>query len=343
MAPDPEVSVIVPTRDRWHILSRCALPAARLQEGISLELIVVDDGSTDQTPAGLAALDDDRVRILRNERSLGVSAARNLGIDAARGEWLAFLDDDDVWAPRKLREQVDRAHELGTGWVLSGAVTIDRERRPRAYKSVPETDDLHDLLRKGNVVPGGCSNVIVRADLVRRVGGFDHELSMLADWDLWLRLARTGTGARCEALHVGYLEHEGNMARRHPRAIERESKHVAEKYRGDPDTAIDRLAAVRWVAWIDFWSGHRARAGRLLLRAGLEERSARDVARGLRFVVWAVAPERLSRLLWRLRHRGRARPEPAEHGFSRPQWLDAYASITPLPAAASDATASSRA
>ena len=95
----PEVSVVVPTRDRWELLSTCALPSATCQEGVAIEVIVVDDGSSDGTAAGLAALDDPRVLTVRHDRPRGVSAARNSGIRAARGTWLAFLDDDDLWAP----------------------------------------------------------------------------------------------------------------------------------------------------------------------------------------------------------------------------------------------------
>lgn len=325
MAPAPDVSVIIPTRNRWHILSRWALPAALMQEDVSIEVIVVDDGSSDGTQAGLARSRDRAVRVLRSDVSRGVSAARNRGIEVARGEWLAFLDDDDIWAPRKLCTQIDRARREGAGFAFSAAVTVDRARRPLAYTGVPDTDELGSLFFHTNVVPGGCSNVVAHAALVRRLGGFDEQLSMLADWDLWLRLALETRAARCPDVHVGYLKHEGNMAVRTPGQVFRESTYFAQKHERSAAGryAVDLLAPVRWVAWENFWTGHRARAGRMLLRAGIAERSWGDIGRGLRFLVWASAPERLSHRLWRLRH-ARDGARAPDTPPPQPDWLEMY-------------------
>ena len=104
---DPAVSVVIPTRDRWPLLAT-TLASALGQDGVALEVVVVDDGSATAAPV-VPPFDDPRVRIARNDRSLGVAGARNRGIEAARGEWIAFLDDDDVWAPAKLRRQLDAA------------------------------------------------------------------------------------------------------------------------------------------------------------------------------------------------------------------------------------------
>lgn len=300
----PEVSVIIPTRDRWETLSRSALPAALMQEDVSTEVVVVDDGSTDGTQAGLVSFDAAHVRVVRHDASRGVSAARNTGIELARGTWLAFLDDDDIWSPRKLRSQIDLGVREGTGFVFSSAVIVDRARRPIAYSPVPEDEDLVRLLLRRNVVPGGCSNLIAQAELVRRLGAFDEDLSMLADWDLWLRLAYESSGSRCGDIHVAYLQHEGNMALRTPQLVFRESEHFAAKHarpvRGRQP--FDRRAAIRWVGWENFWVGNRLRAALLLIRAGITARSWPDFRRGLQFLVWSGAPDAVSRAFWRLRH-----------------------------------------
>src|ERR671931_448444 len=109
MASAPEVTVVVPTHGRWDLLSTAALPASLGQEGVDLEVVVVDDGSTDATAEGLARIEDPRLRVVRHDRPHGVAQARNAGIAAARGEWVALLDDDDLWAPWKLRAQLDAA------------------------------------------------------------------------------------------------------------------------------------------------------------------------------------------------------------------------------------------
>src|SRR5436190_21061432 len=94
----PEVSVVIPTRDRWDLL-RTTLGGALGQRRVSHEVIVVDDGSADETPTRLAEVSDPRLRTVRLGRSMGAAAARNRGLAEARGDWVAFLDDDDVWAP----------------------------------------------------------------------------------------------------------------------------------------------------------------------------------------------------------------------------------------------------
>src|SRR4051812_836378 len=101
-----EVTVVIPTRNRWPAL-RQTLASALAQEDVDLELMVIDDGSSDETPRKLAALSDDRVHFARHLAPLGPARARNAGIDRATAPWIAFLDDDDRWSPRKLRAQLD--------------------------------------------------------------------------------------------------------------------------------------------------------------------------------------------------------------------------------------------
>ena len=324
----PDVTVIIPTRDRWDVFRASALRAALCQEGVSLEVVVVDDGSNDGTQASLATLQEDtRIRVLRNEMSRGVSAARNRGIQLAAARWVAFLDDDDLWDPQKLHVQITRAEDQGAGFVFSSAVTLGRRRRPVAYRFVPsDSGDLVRLLCTGNPVPAGASNVVVRRDLVQDVGGFDERLSMVADRDLWLRLALAAPAACCSEVHVGYVQHDENMAVRHPSDVFREARLLTRKYAAwdSLPSQVDGSASVRWIAWANFWAGNRGRAARIALRSGVRERLWTDLSLGLRFLVWASVPDRWARTAWRLRHgrdraaRASAEPPPA------PEWLTIY-------------------
>ena len=182
------------------------------QQGASLEAIVVDDGSTDDTAERITELADRRVRLVRHDAPLGVSAARNSGIDVARGRWIAFLDDDDLWAPTKLSAQLDAASDAGATWVYSGCVKIDTHQRIIGGAPPPTPQALTNTLRSLNPVPGGCSGVVVARTALSAVGVFDPELSNLADWDLWIRLGETGAPACVVAPLVAYRLHGGQAS-----------------------------------------------------------------------------------------------------------------------------------
>src|SRR5688500_7386568 len=118
-----DVTVVVPTRNRSALLS-LTLRSVLRQQDVNLEVIVVDEASTDDTTAMLATVADARVRVIRHETPLGVSSARNRGASEAHGEWLAFLDDDDLWAPDKLARQLQAAQAAGRDWAYTGSVNI---------------------------------------------------------------------------------------------------------------------------------------------------------------------------------------------------------------------------
>ncbi len=119
-----KVSVVIPTHNRTAWLELTVRSVLR-QHHADLEAIVVDDGSTDDTPELLSRMADPRVRVIRHDSSQGVAASRNHGAAEARGEWIGFVDDDDVWAPDKLARQLDAADATGRTWVYAGVVHVD--------------------------------------------------------------------------------------------------------------------------------------------------------------------------------------------------------------------------
>ena len=139
-----------------------------------------------------------------------MAAARNAGIAAARAPWVAFLDDDDVWSPRKLVAQLEAAARAGTSWVYSGAIAVAENGDVLYEYYFPEPAIVADQLRRSAVVPAGASNVVARTEVVRELGGFDEQLSMLADWDLWIRLSETDRPASLRDVHVAVLYHSGS-------------------------------------------------------------------------------------------------------------------------------------
>ena len=155
---------------------------------------------------------DPRVRLVRNDRPLGVRAPETPASRPPRGAWVAFLDDDDLWAPEKLLAQLREGARTGADFVYAAAVRVDDLLRPTSPLMAPEPTRLLDELIASNVVPAGQSNVIVRRELLERVGGFAPDLSMLADWDMWIRLASQGRAAACHEVLVAYVVHSGSMS-----------------------------------------------------------------------------------------------------------------------------------
>jgi glycosyltransferase involved in cell wall biosynthesis len=209
-----EIAVVIPTRDRWPLL-RVALGCALAQKGVDVRVLVVDDGSVDATPHELRAIDDARVRVLRHDRPKGVSTARNYGLAHVTLPWVTFLDDDDVWAPGHLAAMFDavRASRISPdrlGLVFSGSLQVDADWHVTHVLPPPQVKAVLGGMNRFNSV--GCpSRVVLRTEAVRSVSGFDDRLSIVADWDLWVRIAMEYEIVRCPELLVGYMLHARNM------------------------------------------------------------------------------------------------------------------------------------
>jgi glycosyltransferase involved in cell wall biosynthesis len=183
-----QLSVVIPTFNRRHLVCE-AVASVCAQRHAECEIVVVDDGSTDQTAAALESRFSNRLRLVRTDNR-GVAAARNLGVAASRGELLAFLDSDDLWLPDKLvtqlaffaahpEAQICQTEEI---WIRNGARV-----NPCAHHGKPSGDIFVPSLRRCLVSP---SAVMLRRRLFERSGGFDASLPACEDYDLWLRIAR---------------------------------------------------------------------------------------------------------------------------------------------------------
>jgi glycosyltransferase involved in cell wall biosynthesis len=294
----PDVTVVIPTRSRWELLSTAALPSALGQAEVDLEVVVVDDGSTDATEDGLAGVADPRLRVIRHARPRGVARARNAGVAAARGEWVAFLDDDDLWSPRKLRLQLDAASGSRASFVYGAAAAVAEDRSWLYSLEPADPDTLPSTLLSRNVLWGGCSNVMARTDLVRRLGVFDERLFQLADWDLWIRLAHAARPAACPDVVVGCIVHPRSMLLTSTDDVFREFRYIEAKHREKSEASgvrFDRRVFTRWVALGHRRAGRRFRAARVYLAGAVANRDPGNVSRALaavlgeRPVAWARA------------------------------------------------------
>jgi glycosyltransferase involved in cell wall biosynthesis len=258
--PIPHVSVVVPTRNRQALLLR-TLASVLAQEGVEVAVVVVDEASTDGTEDALASLAEPRISVVRHEAPRGVAAARNAGLEQVATDWVAFVDDDDVWAPDKLASQLEAlAARPECDWSCTGAVVVDGTLKIVGAEAVPAGTRLVERLLTYNAIPGGGSSVVVRTEAVRALGGFDPELRVVADWDLWIRLARHSPLAAVDRPLVAYLRHPGSMSRQ-LEEIRHELEHVAEKHAGARSELGLSFPWERWLLWAA--AMHR-RAGRRL-------------------------------------------------------------------------------
>lgn len=187
----PLVSAIVSTCDRAGLLSG-ALDSVLAQDGVGegfdLEVIVVDDASTDATSDVVACYPS--VRYVRLPERRGASAARNAGVAASRGRYIAFLDDDDLWLPGKLRLQVPAlAAHPEAGAVYSHVIARgDGPDSLRPTEANPHSGAVFLALLRGNVL-GGVLRFLIRRAALDVAGSFDETVPTGEDYDLWLRLA----------------------------------------------------------------------------------------------------------------------------------------------------------
>lgn len=183
----PEVSVIIPTYNRSQKVAR-AIQSVLDQSFRDLEIIVVDDGSTDDT---YQCLDRFRssIKYIRQLNNRGVSAARNRGIKSSFAPWIAFLDSDDYWLKDKLQVQMELVHRNpGTMACQTDEIWIRRGRRvnPKRRHRKPSGDIFRQSLKLCLVSP---SSVIIRRSVFNEVGLFDETLQAAEDYDLWLRIS----------------------------------------------------------------------------------------------------------------------------------------------------------
>ena len=206
------VSAIIPTYNRRELVCE-AVRSVFAQRGVAAEVIVVDDGSGDGTDAAIAAFGS-AVRYVRQPHR-GVSAARNGGARMAAGEWLAFLDSDDLWRPDKLARQLAyhaehpdlRSSQTGEIWVRDG-VRVN----PCRHHDKPDGDIFAPSVARCVVSP---SAVMLRRDLFAELGGFDEALPVCEDYDLWLRLGiRARLGLLDEPLVIKRGGHADQLSRR---------------------------------------------------------------------------------------------------------------------------------
>lgn len=300
----PTVSVVIPTYNRAEAVQR-TLDSVLEQTFEDFEAIVVDDASDDDTVEVIEAYDDPRVTLLQHETNRGGSVARNTGIDAAEGSYLAFLDSDDEWRPRKLERQVETLERRGDEWVAAYCgVEMVRDTEPHPLRKLATayfsrlnvtegaeggeelvgdvlTDDLHT---------SAGSTLIVEADVVREIDGFDESFDRFQDSEFLIRVLKQGKLAYVNAPLVRRYG-SGNPSASELEAADRHYlRTFAETVRALEADGRDVLGA------------HRYMLGKAHLREGNPRRGATYLIRGRR-PTYRQLPGLASTLVQGLQHR----------------------------------------
>jgi glycosyltransferase involved in cell wall biosynthesis len=248
MSGDPLVSIIVPVRNGERFIRR-TLESALSQTYHPIEIIVVDDGSTDRTAPIVDALAsyDKRCNLFRRSHS-GVSASRNFGVSQARGTLIAPLDADDLWHPEKIARQVAAMQSsLATvGLVYCWTIEIDEDDIiiPRAVDTeIAEGRVLSDVIARAGIITSGA-NPLIRRSYFDAVGGYDSSVEFGEDWKLQLCLADICEFAVVPAYLVGYRRTTGSASKnitRMARSMENISRWVIQRWPDTPPNIIDSM------------------------------------------------------------------------------------------------------
>ncbi len=208
----PVVTIIIPAYNAARFIAE-AINSVLNQTVKNIELIIVDDGSTDGQNAIIEKIisDDKRARLI-SQRNSGVSAARNKGIEMSRGQYLAFLDADDVWLPDNLALKIEKFAQHDYGLVHSNGEVIDENGIPTGTILEGREGFLLDdlLLWNGTQIPGP-SSILVKKTVIEETGLFDTRLSTSADQDFFIRVSAKYEIGKTDNISWRYRIHNSNM------------------------------------------------------------------------------------------------------------------------------------
>lgn len=305
----PRISVIIATYNRPHLLPRAVESARRA--GTDVEIVVVDDASTGATAEVCRALPG--IRYVRVERNQRLGGARNIGILASKGEFISFLDDDDVRLPGSLDVQCEAlALAPEAGWVYGQSILGDQNCVPTGYiypNPCPQGDVFWELLERNFIA---CPSVVFRRSCLYRIGLPGATIPGIEDWDLWIRLA--------EIYSVIAVEQ--------PVAIYRRATPASGQFTSDAAGMARRITRTHRQRWLRLPRALSAPAAR---RRGAQRRFSRNMAnhlvweagRGLKHGHFLTAQKNLLTAL-RLHPLGFAHrvTQPSNFRFLFARWLD---------------------
>ena len=190
MEKSPKVSVIIPVYNQAQFIDK-AIESVLKQSYQDFEIVVVNDGSTDKTEAIIKGFVDIRIRYINHIDNRGVSAARNTGIRASLGDYIALLDSDDEFLPQRLEKQIQLLQNTSSdvGVVCAWSFNVDEKGNYISKRCLPKKDGyIYENLLSTN--PISVPTVLIRRECFEKVGLFDSALDGQEDWDMWIRIAK---------------------------------------------------------------------------------------------------------------------------------------------------------
>lgn len=284
----PRATIVIPTWNRATLVQQ-AVASVIAQTWPDWELIVVDDGSEDETVAILQGIADPRVQVVAAGRIASPPRLRNLGVAQGSGDLVAFLDSDDLWLPDKLELQIDALHRSGAGWCYAGYDHIDADGQPIAQRAgrFQAIDGMIAEALLNEETAAYVGTLLVRRALFDSLGGFDESLVMRPDLDLALRLAVAAPAVAVSETVMLVRDHPGRMTKRTDDPHERSALVFERLLDRERDPALCALARQRLAAH--------------LLEAGVQRMAQGEGKRGLELAARALAKgARPDRVAWRL-------------------------------------------
>jgi len=208
---NPKVSIVIPTYNRADFLPK-AMQSVLNQTYRDWEMIIVDDGSTDNTEEVVKGYKESGIRYIAHKSNLGISAARNTGIKNSKGKYIALLDSDDEWFPEKLSCQMKifQEKDLKYGVVCTSGYMI-KDDKVISVKAIPnDLDDFYKIFLFKNVI--WSSSVLIRKECFEKLGLFDEHLKSCEDWEMWIRISKYYKFIFLKTPFITYLIHPGQIS-----------------------------------------------------------------------------------------------------------------------------------
>ena len=289
-AARPAVSIILPTYNRAHCIRR-SIDSILSQTFTDFELIVIDDGSKDDTKQILESYDDRRIVYVHNAENRGQTRRLNDGLRLARADLIAFQDSDDEWLPEKLEKQVAAMRRLPpqVGIVYTDKWRCEPEREPFHWRSpvnMPEDGIIFEKALDERVYNIGPQSVLIRRKCFDTVGPFDERLTNFNDWDLFVRISRHFLFHHIQEPLVRYNVSPDAMTALGERKAIEAIEIIFDKYRPDLEKLPEVLAKrAYWIGSFHMRAGDAAK-GRSFIRRALRAQPLNP-----RYIVAAVVSQ----------------------------------------------------